>query len=476
MKRKVEIGAIFGCYKVLEIRESQKSVARKSRTAVCQCLTCGAINTITVGKLREKKSNYCQNCRQQRKPESLIGQKFGMLTVIGEEPHHVQPNGSTKVLWKCQCECGNVLNVRAHQLRSGHTKSCGCYAEIAKLESLKKKFIGTRFNKLVVVDYDHYENETRYWKCQCDCGNTCVVSSRHLQSKKTIGSCGCEGSKAENALFNILEKRGIPYQKQFRFDDCKDIKSLPFDFAIFNDNNNLIFLVELNGEQHYYPFTYCGESKEQKILNYEDRKRKDCIKERYCIKNDIPLLIIKYNDFDKLEQIFMDYYHRNKNNKLKKMIERSENDFRKIRISSRKLIHTNGIYQIDLTTRRIIKKWDMVKDIVRECGYSDGAIVDCCAKRGKTAYGYGWAYVEDSFDLDETIDFCLDKKEGRVRPTVQIDIKTNEVVAEFKSASEAARIMGCKPNSISGCCNGQIKTCKGYVWKYKDDYIAMQKT
>lgn len=31
-----------------------------------------------------------------------------------------------RTLWKCQCECGNICVVDAKHLRSGHTKSCGC--------------------------------------------------------------------------------------------------------------------------------------------------------------------------------------------------------------------------------------------------------------------------------------------------------------------------------------------------------------
>lgn len=41
--------------------------------------------------------------------------------------------GKTKaVLWKCLCECGREKIVQANNLRSGHTKSCGCLQEELK--------------------------------------------------------------------------------------------------------------------------------------------------------------------------------------------------------------------------------------------------------------------------------------------------------------------------------------------------------
>lgn len=52
----------------------------------------------------------------------LTGQRFGRLAVIDRE-------GSDrwgKARWLCLCECGNKVVVRARDLRSGDTQSCGC--------------------------------------------------------------------------------------------------------------------------------------------------------------------------------------------------------------------------------------------------------------------------------------------------------------------------------------------------------------
>ncbi len=54
--------------------------------------------------------------------KDLTGKTFGRLTVI--ERTKESKNGRRR--WICQCECGNITEVKAQSLRDGHTKSCGC--------------------------------------------------------------------------------------------------------------------------------------------------------------------------------------------------------------------------------------------------------------------------------------------------------------------------------------------------------------
>lgn len=48
------------------------------------------------------------------------GQKFGRLTLI----KRIVKNRCS--FYKCICECGNEKIISYNNLRSGHTKSCGC--------------------------------------------------------------------------------------------------------------------------------------------------------------------------------------------------------------------------------------------------------------------------------------------------------------------------------------------------------------
>ena len=51
-------------------------------------------------------------------------QKFGRLFVIRKD---TITDKKHNVYWKCRCECGKIVSVRASDLVRGHSNSCGCY-------------------------------------------------------------------------------------------------------------------------------------------------------------------------------------------------------------------------------------------------------------------------------------------------------------------------------------------------------------
>lgn len=50
----------------------------------------------------------------------------------------------------------------------------------------------------------------------------------------------------------------------------------------------------------------------------------------------------------------------------------------------------------------------------------------------------------------------------------QIDPDTNEIIKEWKSASEASKELNCCRKGINNCCLGKLKISSGYKWCYKD--------
>lgn len=63
----------------------------------------------------------------------LTGQRFGRLLVIEETGR----NKHNAVMWLCRCDCGTEKAVRAYGLRSGKTRSCGCYNREKIVQSTK---------------------------------------------------------------------------------------------------------------------------------------------------------------------------------------------------------------------------------------------------------------------------------------------------------------------------------------------------
>lgn len=117
--------------------------------------------------------------------KSLAGMTFGRLTVLRE----AQPVGYRRY-WLCRCSCGREKTVQEGHLKSGHTKSCGCY-RADKPRERRLDLTGERYGRLQVLGpaRDGPENGL-YWECVCDCGRHCVCHKERLRSGLTK-SCGC---------------------------------------------------------------------------------------------------------------------------------------------------------------------------------------------------------------------------------------------------------------------------------------------
>jgi len=111
--------------------------------------------------------------------DSLIGKKFGQLTVVSMAGK--ASNGTA--IYMCVCDCGNETRTRKGRLVNGGTKSCGC-SEIVELA-------GRTFGRLTVIRKAGKTKCGNYkWECICSCGNTIVTKSGSLVRGDT-NSCGC---------------------------------------------------------------------------------------------------------------------------------------------------------------------------------------------------------------------------------------------------------------------------------------------
>jgi hypothetical protein len=76
---------------------------------------------------------------------------------------------------------------------------------------------------------------------------------------------------------------------------------LPFDFAIFDDSNNLIGMIEYHGEQHYHKHRDFKK-------NLDEIQKRDKINVDYCKDNNIPLLVIPYKKYKEITTLVRDFH------------------------------------------------------------------------------------------------------------------------------------------------------------------------
>jgi hypothetical protein len=93
-------------------------------------------------------------------------------------------------MWRCKCDCGNECIVSSDNLNSGNTKSCGCLRKDKIID-----MIGKRFGYLTVIK-KHHSSNCVYWLCRCDCGKETVVSGASLRNGHTR-SCGCGNGRTK---------------------------------------------------------------------------------------------------------------------------------------------------------------------------------------------------------------------------------------------------------------------------------------
>ena len=277
--------------------------------------------------------------------KDLTGQKFGMLTAI--EPTNQRQSGS--VVWKCQCECGNITFASSQNLQRGDKKSCGCITENdmsgyqfgeftveefayskgyhkywkcrcscgntvnmstydihcgkrlhcrshAHINPLTIDLTGKRFGKLTVIEKLPYNDKFNriLWRCRCDCGNEKIVIGSYLRAGD-VNSCGCIVSKGELLVEQWLNSSGIKFDPQHKFSDLLGNQDyLRFDFAIYNDDD-IVGLIEVQGPQHWLESNVWHTDL---LVEYDERKR------RYCEEHHLPLLAVKYDhDYLDMDQV-----------------------------------------------------------------------------------------------------------------------------------------------------------------------------
>ena len=200
--------------------------------------------------------------------KDLTGQVFGRLRAIAPKEKRRNKN----VVWQCECECGQEVEVRSSNLINGNTKSCGCL--------LVKDIAGETFGKLsAIAPTDKRSNSSIIWQCKCECGNETEVPCSSLIHGRTK-SCGClskeinlKKAKKMQELNHLKLRQLTMEEKAYVSNTTTGIRNISYQ----KRNKHKPFRVAINREEKTYrqSFETLDEALHAKEIVFEKYKRKE---------------------------------------------------------------------------------------------------------------------------------------------------------------------------------------------------------
>lgn len=100
-------------------------------------------------------------------------------------------------------------------------------------------------------------------------------------------------SRGEIMIEEILQESGLNFEEEYVFPGLKSNNGRPlrFDFAVFDDDGNIDFLIEYQGRQHYEASSKFGGKKGLYQQQFNDNKKR-----RFCALNGYKLIEIPYTE------------------------------------------------------------------------------------------------------------------------------------------------------------------------------------
>jgi very-short-patch-repair endonuclease len=182
------------------------------------------------------------------------------------------------------------------QQPGAHLRGQGCPDCCNNKKSTTEDFI-IKSNKKHhnLYDYSLVNYLTKRDKVKIICKEHGVFEQKAYVHLQGHGCPICNNSKLEIYLRNKLKNMNISFFQNFKFDDCRNVLPLPFDFYIPSRN----LLIECDGVQHFVPVDYFGG---ENRLEYQ--MKNDSIKNDYCESKGIDLKRVKsYREIEDLLKV-----------------------------------------------------------------------------------------------------------------------------------------------------------------------------
>lgn len=263
-----------------------------------KCLVCNsdwfANSTSTInGK------SGCVKCKNDKNFKYQIKKIFGdKLNIISE---YIDYLSDIKV--ECQ-SCNHKWISKPKNLIAGYgCVKCGHVEKGKKLVKKHSVFLSeinsVYGDKLSILE--KYTDCRNRIKVKC---NVCNYEWSPISGRLSYRGCPkCNFSKGELLISNILNEMQINFKPQYIFEGLKtDMNGTPiFDFAVFDEINNIKCIIEYDGEQHFKPAKKWGGEKK-----FKRQKEIDKFKTNYCNTNNIKIIRIPYTELNKINKNYIE--------------------------------------------------------------------------------------------------------------------------------------------------------------------------
>lgn len=287
-------GKIFGNLTVLyRVKHTGTTSGAKWK---CQC-DCGKYKDVLASNLKKGHTLSCGCLQKKRTGDSHlineVGNQYGRLKVIERGENRFTPSGGSRVTWKCQCDCGNIVEVNGESLRRGLTTSCGCYRLEQVSNRSNDKYIGKTYHYIQILNKSNKKLDSGegLWNCKCLlCNKDFVLPTSKLTTQI---SCGCiKDSYGVSIIKSLLLNNNILFETEKIFKNCilSSGKNARFDFYVNNE-----YIIEFDGQQHY---TFSGGWNTEEQV--KATQKRDIEKNLWCHKNNIPIIRIPYWEVENL--------------------------------------------------------------------------------------------------------------------------------------------------------------------------------
>lgn len=218
---------------------------------------------------------------------------------------------------KFRCKCGKEFERTLDSFKRRNLGLCQSCSNIRSLPNDAKKKIAKSRRKPIeeVLKVVEIEMKCRFIKrytkpntrstiivFECPIHGVQEAYWTNLVKRKGCPLCNeynIQNSRAMIKVENWLNTHDIIFEKEYKFNGCRDKRKLPFDYYLPRQE----ICIEVDGRQHFEKAYFGGISEEKSKQLLEYVKRHDDIKNKFCKKNNIKLIRIPYYENDNIDNI-----------------------------------------------------------------------------------------------------------------------------------------------------------------------------